>query len=158
MNLFNFLKKEIDNNIYSPVNGFCVDITKCKDETFSSKLVGDGFAVVSEEDEICSPCDGVVEMIFPTLHAFGIKKENGDEVLVHIGIDTVKLNGKHFKQLCDPQKKVKKGTPIIKFDNQAIKSLGYDTSVMIVVTGKNNLKKNHLDENVSKKDIIIEEN
>ena len=153
--MFDFLKKK-DNTISMPIKGMCLDISECKDKTFSDKLMGDGFMVKPEGDVICSPCDGELAMIFPTKHAFGLKMSNGTEVLVHIGIDTVNLNGQHFEILTSVNKKVKKGTPFIKCDMDKIKESGYDSSVLVIVTGKQDVEKKHLNEMMNVGDIIIE--
>jgi len=146
-----------DNGIGAPVNGICEDIVKCKDLTFSKKLLGDGFLIHPVEDIICSPCDGVLSMVFPTRHAFGIKTNDGREILVHIGIDTVNLNGECFKQLKQINSKVKRGTPVVSADVSRITELGYDPSVMVVLTNSGCSDKKRIGETVQTGDIIIEE-
>lgn len=153
--MFDFLKKK-DNTICMPIKGKCLDISECKDKTFSDKLMGDGFMVEPEENIICSPCDGELTMIFPTKHAFGLKMSDGTEVLVHIGIDTVNLNGQYFEALSSVNKKVKKTTPIIKCDMDKIKESGYDPSVLVIMSGRQDVKKKHLNEMMDVGDIIIE--
>lgn len=154
--MLGLFRKKADCNIYAPMKGKCLDITESKDKTFADKLMGDGFMIDSKEETVCSPCDGELTMVFPTKHAFGLKMSDGTEILVHIGIDTVNLNGEHFDLLTSPNKKVKKGTPIIKYDIEKIKEKGYDASVLVIVTGKQDLHKNHLNETVTSEDIIIE--
>lgn len=144
-----------DNKIYSPVSGFCTDISKCKDATFASKVMGDGFLIVPNSKMVCSPCDGIITMLFPTLHAFGIKNDDGVEILIHIGIDTVNLNGKYFKKLSDKGKKVKHGTPIIEFDLEHIIKEGYDPNVMMIFVGNNSIQKNIIDCDVSTESVLV---
>ena len=153
--MFDFLKKK-DNTICMPIKGKCLDISECKDKTFSDKLMGDGFMVEPEGNIICSPCDGELTMIFPTKHAFGLKMSGGTEILVHIGIDTVNLNGQYFEALSSVNKKVKKSTPIIKCDIDKIKEAGYDPSVLVIMSGRQDVKKRHLNEMMDVGDIIIE--
>ncbi len=155
--MFNFINKKTTNNVYAPISGGCQDITECKDETFSEKLLGDGFIIDPTEDIVCSPCDGELTMLFPTLHAFSLKMSNGVDILVHIGIDTVELNGKYFEAMCSAPKKIKKGTPVVKFDCNKIKSLGYNCSVIVILTNQQTLCKKHLNETVKCQELIIEE-
>lgn len=153
--MFEFFRKKSDNKICAPMNGICLDITECADTVFSGKAMGDGFMMDSEDDVICSPCDGELKMIFPTGHAFGVAMSNGTEVLVHIGLETVNLKGKHFEILASVNSRVKKGTPIIRVEHNELKKLGYDTSVLVIVTGKESVDKMHLNEAVNTGDVII---
>ena len=103
-------------------------------EVFSQKILGDGIAVVPEKGELYAPADGVIESVFGTKHAISMKTNAGAELLMHIGMDTVKRDGKGF----DPQVKdgetVKKGQLLMKFDLDGIKADGYDVTTPIVVT------------------------
>ena len=153
MSIFDFLKR--DNNIYAPVKGKCLDIIECEDMVFSSKMMGDGFMILPEEDIICSPANGIVTMIFPTAHAFGIKLNNEQELLIHIGINTVELNGKYFEILGRINQKVKKGDPIIKVNIKEINKLGYNTNIMVACVNQKDVHKKHLNEFVTVDDIII---
>ncbi|MCR0575517.1 PTS glucose transporter subunit IIA [[Clostridium] innocuum] len=152
-----FMAFKRDLNIYSPVSGICRDIQKCEDKTFASKILGDGFMVVEPcESMIVSPCDGTVEAIFPTKHAVGIKMFNGDEIMLHIGIDTVKLNGKGFHSSIKIGDKVKHGDILVSFDKNYL----IDTSIKIpiIVILLHNCDKNqkeHLNEFIKKDTIII---
>lgn len=93
LNLFNRTKFKI----VSPTEEKLKSVTSVIDEVFASKALGDGFAIEPKQGVVYSPIVGVVSMIFPTLHAIGLKANNGAEILIHVGIDTVKLNGKGFK-------------------------------------------------------------
>ena len=85
--MFNLFKSKVDKNIYAPVKGKCIDITEVNDIGFASLSMGDGIAIIPDTHIIAAPCDGTVQMIFRTGHAFGIKADNGFEILIHIGIN-----------------------------------------------------------------------
>ncbi|MFV0480187.1 MAG: PTS glucose transporter subunit IIA [Anaerorhabdus sp.] len=154
MKIFNNSK---DNrlNLVAPVSGEYVDITTVDDPVFSTKLMGDGFAIIPCEDTIVAPCDGEIVMLFNTKHAFGIKSKEGVEILVHIGINTVESNGEGFKALSYQNAKVKKGMPIIKFDKDKLSK--YDLVTMVIITalnGKTQYKECEYG-NVQKGDLIL---
>ena len=135
-----FCQNKNENVIYAPVKGTCIDITEVDDIGFSSKMMGDGVAIVPIEGIVTAPCDGKISMIFDTGHAFGMEANNGAEILIHIGIDTVNLNGEGFEILKKPGQKVKRGEPVIRFDLEKVKKL-YDTATMVIMTnGKNFVK------------------
>ena len=138
--MFGFFKNKNENVIYAPVKGTCIDITEVDDIGFSSKMMGDGGAIGPIEGIVTAPCDGKISMIFDTGHAFGMEANNGAEILIHIGIDTVNLNGEGFEILKKPGQKVKRGEPVIRFDLEKVKKL-YDTATMVIMTnGKNFVK------------------
>jgi PTS system, glucose subfamily, IIA component len=120
-------KNEINTNVCAPVNGRCIDLSDTDDEVFASKIMGDGFAIEPSEGNVCSPSEGIITMMFPTAHAFGILTSDKKELLIHIGIDTVKLNGKGFTPLKKVDDKVTIGEPIVVFDE---KYLYYKTNVL----------------------------
>ena len=93
-------------NIAAVVSGQIIPIEKVKDEAFAKKMMGDGVAIVPSDDYIVSPCDGTVSMLYPTLHAFAVTSEDGMDILIHIGIDTVKLKGKGFRSFVKQGQKV----------------------------------------------------
>ncbi|WP_099190707.1 PTS sugar transporter subunit IIA [Tepidibacter mesophilus] len=133
--MFNFLKKNKNQiSIKSSFEGEVVDITKVSDKMFSSKMIGDGVAVIPSSAKAVAPCDGEITQIFPTNHAFGITSKEGLEILVHIGIDTVELKGEGFKRILEAGTSVKKGDVIIEVDLEYIKSRGKDTITPIIVT------------------------
>lgn len=123
-----------NSTISSPLQGKAIALEEVKDEVFSQKILGDGIAVVPEKGELYAPADGVIESVFGTKHAISMKTAAGAELLMHIGMDTVKRDGKGF----DPQVKdgetVKKGQLLMKFDLDGIKADGYDVTTPIVVT------------------------
>lgn len=133
--MFNiFKKKETDNNLYAPVTGEMIDIETVADKVFSSKMMGDGVAFQFEGDTVCAPCDGILTMIASTKHAFGITMDNGAEILVHIGLDTVELKGQGLEALASVDKKISKGTPVIKIDRAFMKSKEIDLTTPVIVT------------------------
>lgn len=121
-------------NIYSPANGRFVPLENVNDPTFSSGVMGPGFGVEPEKGVVYAPADGTISMIFPTGHAMGFTTENGLEILVHIGINTVDLNGKGFKVLKKESERVKAHEAVIEFDMDEIKAAGLDTTVITIFT------------------------
>lgn len=103
-------------NIYAPLSGEIVNIEDVPDVVFSEKIVGDGIAIRPNGDTIVAPVNGVIGKIFETNHAFSIESEEGIELFVHFGIDTVELKGEGFTRIAEEGQKVKVGDPIIKFD------------------------------------------
>ena len=159
--LFDRFKKEVDSNIYSPVEGKCIDISNVRDDVFSKKMMGDGIAIIPKENIAYSPCDGELTMLFPTKHAFGITMNDGVEVLVHIGMDTVNLNGVGFKSFKNKGDKVKHGDKIIEFDENYLSREDLDMTTMVIITNTNNHKfdKIGIDKEVNKevKVLVIED-
>lgn len=127
-----FKKKEV--NLYSPINGKVIAIEEVSDNVFSSKMMGEGVAFILEDETICAPCDGEISLIPPTFHAFGMKTDNDMEILIHVGLDTVNLNGKGFKMLVNPGTKVKRGTPILKVDLEFMNNHAIDLTTPMIIT------------------------
>ena len=125
------VKKEV---LASPLTGKVLPLSEVKDEAFSGELLGKGLAVDPTEGKVFAPCDGTVMTLFPTLHAVGIVSENGAEVLIHLGLDTVQLNGEHFKAHVKQGAKVKKGQLLIEFDIKAITEAGYSLVTPVIIT------------------------
>lgn len=155
--MFRLFKKNLDLNIYSPVCGKCIDITNVKDITFSSKMMGDGVAIIPSNNKITAPFDGEIIMMFPTKHAFGIRRSDGIEVLVHIGIDTVNSNGKGFVSYVNTHDKVKKGDLIILFDENQMDDK-YDMTTMLILTKGNieSFDKINLEKEVLSEECLLE--
>lgn len=116
------------------VNGEIRSISEACDEIFSKKIMGDGIMVIPQDGKIVAPCDAVVSMIFPTGHAIGLRLENGCELLLHFGVNTVALNGEGFKVLVKNGQKISKGDPIWKADLEFIKKNAISENIMIVFT------------------------
>lgn len=121
-------------NIYSPADGKYVRLEDVHDSTFSSGVMGTGFGIEPEKGVVYAPADGKISMVFPTGHAIGFTTENGLEILVHIGINTVELDGKGFQVLKKEDDQVKAHEAVIQFDMEAIKAAGYESTVITVFT------------------------
>lgn len=129
--MFKFFKKE-EFKIVAPVDGKMILLENVPDEMFSQKIMGDGFAVKPESGTVVAPISGVAETVFPTGHAVGITTKDGIECIVHIGVDTVELNGEGFTTLIKQGTKVKAGQPIVKFDKELLEEKGYELVTMVV--------------------------
>ena len=127
-----------NGEVLAPIDGKSVDLSQVNDQVFSQKLMGDGAAVVPSDGTIYAPVDGEITVAYKTKHAYGIKGDNGAEVLLHIGIDTVNLKGEGFTSNVAQGQHVKKGDILGTVDLDAIKKAGYDTTVMVVVTNTKN--------------------
>ncbi len=114
-------------------SGEVIPLSQVKDEVFSTETLGKGFAIKSECGRIYSPCNGTVESVFDTKHAVNIVSESGAEVLIHVGIDTVKLGGRFFEAHVRDGDKIKVGDTLLTFDDEAISGEGYDTTAVLVV-------------------------
>lgn len=124
--------------LQSPVTGKVIPLKEVDDPVFSSESMGKGLAVEPTEGVLRSPADGKVAMVFPTGHAVGINTNDGAELLMHIGMDTVQLDGKGFETLVKQGDQVKAGQPLVKFDIEEIKKAGYSVTTPIVVTNSRN--------------------
>lgn len=121
-------------NIASPLDGEVKDLYEVNDEVFSQELAGKGVAIVPSNNQVVSPVSGKVSMLFPTKHAIGVTSDSGAELLIHIGIDTVKLEGKFFETFVKVGDEVKKSDLLVKFDKEAIEKEGYDLTTMFTVS------------------------
>lgn len=130
-------KKKVDSNVYSPSTGTYKKLADVADTTFSSGLMGEGLAIDPGESIIKSPITGEVTMVFPTKHAIGLKRKDGLEVLLHIGIETVNLNGKGFKTFVNVKDVVTSGDALLEFDKDMIKNEGLDPVVIMIFTNGN---------------------
>ncbi|MBO1137577.1 PTS sugar transporter subunit IIA [Enterococcus faecalis] len=134
--MFNLFKnkKQEGISITAPCSGRIIPISEVNDPIFSKKVLGEGFAVVPEGNKIYAPLTGYVTSVFPTKHALGVKSENGIEYLIHIGIDTVELQGKPFSIFVNLGDKVTTKTLLAKVDFDQIKQAGKDPAVIVVFT------------------------
>lgn len=123
--------------IASPMKGEIMPLNEVNDETFASEMMGKGVAIKPVDGKVVSPINGIVQTIFKTKHAIGLKSEDGTEILIHIGMDTVQLEGKHFKAYVKDGDKVKIGDTLIEFDTEAIKKEGYELTTPVIVTNTN---------------------
>lgn len=115
-------------------SGGYIDIEKVSDPTFAQKVLGDGVAIVPAEDKIYAPADAVVEMVMDTKHAVGLRTKGGNGLLIHVGIDTVNLQGKYFDVKVREGQELKKGDCILTFDREQIEKAGYDTATSLIIT------------------------
>lgn len=120
--------------IMNPVNGLVKTLKEAKDEVFASGVLGEGVVVEPKEGKVVAPFNGQVVSLFPTKHAIGLVSDTGVEVLIHIGIDTVQLEGKYFEALVQEGDKVQAGQELINFDMAAIETAGFSTQVMVIIT------------------------
>lgn len=127
-------EKEEDDPVYAFVSGELIGIEKVNDPTFSEKVLGDGVAIIPQEDRICAPADCEVEMVTDTKHAVGLRTKAGNGLLIHAGIDTVNLGGRCFTLHVSEGQQVKKGDLLMEFDRKKAAKEGYDTTVCFICT------------------------
>ena len=120
--------------IASPMTGSCIALDQVKDPTFASGLLGKGVAIVPTTGRVVSPVNGTIASLFKTHHAIGIESDEGAEILIHVGIDTVKLDGKFFTPHVAVDAVVKQGDLLLEFDMQGIADAGYDLTTPVLVT------------------------
>jgi len=120
--------------LITPLKGTVKDLSEVKDEAFSGGALGNGVAIIPTEGKLVAPADGTITTAFPTGHAIGIKTDLGAEILIHIGMDTVKLNGKYFTKKVNQGDTVKKGQVLLEFDINGIKKEGYQIITPVVIT------------------------
>jgi glucose PTS system EIICBA or EIICB component len=135
------------DQITSPLSGTIIDLSQVPDEMFSQKMMGEGVAIDPSEGKVYSPCDGVIGTIFKTNHAVAIAADNGVEILVHVGIDTVKMNGEGFKGFVKNGETVKRGQLLIEFDLNLVKARAKSHITPIVVTNSADLGQVTIDKN-----------
>lgn len=134
-----------DEIVEIPTKGEVIELSQVNDPTFSQGLMGKGFAVISVDGNYYAPFNGVVSMIFPTKHAIGLTSDNGVELLIHIGLETVELNGQYFESFVETGKKIKAGDMLIKVDIEKLKELGYDITTPVIVTNTDHYQKIELE-------------
>ncbi|QIL46829.1 PTS transporter subunit EIIC [Vagococcus coleopterorum] len=120
--------------LVAPIKGDVIPLSEVSDSAFSQGIIGNGIAINPKEGKVFSPCDGTVLTVFPTKHAIGLISDNGSEILIHIGMDTVKLEGEHFVTHVEEGQKIKKGQLLVEFDIDAIKGKGYSLETPVIVT------------------------
>lgn len=151
------VSEDVNITVYSPIGGKNIALSETSDPSFASEALGKGFAIIPNEEEVVSPIEGTITVLFPTKHAIGITDKNGLEILIHIGIDTVQLVGEGFEAFVEVGQTVKKGEKLVKFDSKLIKSKGYDLTTFVVVTNTDHYKEiNHIkNKEVKSKDAIL---
>jgi len=154
--MFGFLKRKV-RDVYAPVDGQVVTLESVDDEVFSQKLVGDGVAVIPMSNIFTAPIDGVVSKIFTTNHAYSIKSNQDLEVMVHIGLETVALEGKGFTRIANEGDEVKAGDSIIEVDLAYIKEHAKDIITPIIILDESDVTQIDKKLNIVKSgDIIME--
>lgn len=128
-----FSKKSASLTLAAPLEGTVVSLSGVDDEVFSKKILGDGFAIIPSASEICAPIDAVIDTVFDTGHAVSMTADCGVELLIHCGIDTVKLGGKGFEPVVKAGQKVKTGDLLLRFDSNIIKNGGYLNTTPVIV-------------------------
>ncbi|WP_338231291.1 PTS sugar transporter subunit IIA [Companilactobacillus muriivasis] len=137
--MFNIFKKKSSNKLAAPIDGELTGIENVSDEVFSTKVMGDGFAIKPSSDLVVSPVSGEVTSVFPTKHAISITTDNGLEVLLHLGIDTVELKGAPFEMMVEAGQRVQVGDDLVKMNREEIVKNNKDDIVMLVLPGKNDI-------------------
>lgn len=127
-------------SLRSPISGDVINITQTKDPVFSSEVLGKGVGILPNSNTVVAPINGEVVNLFPTKHAIVIKSHNGIEILIHIGIETVGLNGQFFSESVRQGDKIKQGDKLMDVDFKQIENAGYDTTVLMVVTNSTDYK------------------
>lgn len=146
--LFKKKKEDIILKLLAPITGISIPLSEVADPVFAQKMAGDGLAIEPSSNIAVAPADGELTLVFKTKHAFAMTLEDGVEILIHIGIETVSLNGEGFELLVKEGTKVKAGTPIIKFDKELIKSKGLPLTTSILITNIDSVKSIQTIENV----------
>lgn len=136
-----------DTEIASPMTGAVVPMKEIKDDIFAKGALGQAIGIISNDGKCYSPIDGEVSSVFKTKHAIGLRSSSGAEVLIHVGIDTVNLNGKGFKTFIKQGDTVKQGDLILEYDKELLKSNNFDDTTIIVITNGQNFKKIETSEN-----------
>lgn len=131
--IFGSGKKDEGITVFAPVAGKLVPLSEVSDPTFSEGILGQGAAVIPSGNQFFSPVDGTVTTVFPTGHAAALTSTDGVEILLHIGLDTVKLNGQHFTIHAEEGQQVKKGDLLLEADLEQIKAAGYDVITPVIV-------------------------
>ncbi|MDO6447781.1 beta-glucoside-specific PTS transporter subunit IIABC [Oceanobacillus profundus] len=146
-----------DQVIGSPFNGTVKKLADIDDTAFASGALGQGVAIEPAEGKVVAPVSGTISVLFPTNHAIGITSDDGAEILIHVGMDTVQLDGKHFTAHTEQGSHVEKGQLLIEFDGQAIKEAGYPLTTPVVVTNQDQFEISTINEQeVKAQDILIE--
>lgn len=158
MGFFSKMFRPSKDVICAPVAGEAVPISEVSDPTFGQEILGKGIAIRPADGKVVAPCDATVDMMFDTGHAVSLVASFGAEILIHTGLDTVNLKGKHYKIHCKSGDKVKKGQLLMEMDVAAIAAEGYDTITPVIVcnSGDYGLFETHVGKTVAAGDPVIE--
>ena len=133
-------QENAEKAVFAPIQGNVIPRENIPDETFASGVLGDGVGIEPETGEVVAPFDGEISMFFDTKHAIGLVSDDGVEILIHVGVNTVELQGKHFTPLKQSGDKVKAGDRLLEFDMDAIKAAGYDLTTAVLVPAPNHVE------------------
>lgn len=155
-----FGKKDDEIQVAAVCNGEVIELSQVPDPVFAEKMMGDGFAMNPSEGKVVAPFDGEISLVVETKHGITVKADNGLEVLIHVGIDTVNLNGEYFDAKVNTGDKVKKGDVLVTFDIPAIQAAGYKTITPVIVVNTEDYKSMELIKrgNVSALDSVLKIN
>lgn len=142
----------------SHMGGEAIPMSEVKDETFAAEVLGKGIAIIPKKGEVTAPCDAVVETVFATRHAIGLKADHGVEILIHVGINTVELGGKFYTSHVTEGDRVRTGQVMLTFDMEKIKEAGYDVTTPMIVTNSDDYQEIRILKtgNVTKQDAVLE--
>lgn len=142
----------------SHMEGEAIPMSEVKDETFAAEVLGKGLAIIPKKGEVTAPCDAVVETVFATRHAIGLKADHGVEILIHVGINTVELGGKFYTSHVTEGDRVRTGQVMLTFDMEKIKEAGYDVTTPMIVTNSDDYQEIRILKigNVTKQDAVLE--
>lgn len=127
--------------VYAPLKGEVIDLNDVEDDLFSNRILGEGCAIIPHHNVITAPCDGKIVALYPSKHAIGIQAENGSEILIHIGLNTVMNEGEGFKEFVKVGDQIHKGDKLIEFDKEKLENKGYDLVTPIIVTNRDSYGK-----------------
>lgn len=158
MGLFQKLFGKSTDDLYAPMAGKAVAITQVPDPTFAEGMLGNGIAIEPTEGKVYAPCDATVDMMFPTGHAVSLVADCGAEILIHVGLETVSLEGKPFTIHAANGDKVKKGQLLIEVDLKAVEAAGLKTITPMVVCNTDNYPtfQTKVDRDVTNADVVIQ--
>ena len=131
-----FVGKGKGEEFTAPISGKIIPLEEVNDSVFAEKTLGEGFAVVPNDNMVYAPFTGEVISLYPTKHAIGLKDEKGNEVLIHVGIDTVNLKGEGFRSHVREGDKVEQGSPLVEFDMEKLRENNIDPTTVVVFTGR----------------------
>lgn len=142
----------------SHMEGEAIPMSEVKDETFAAEVLGKGIAIIPQKGEVTAPCDAVVETVFATRHAIGLKADHGVEILIHVGINTVELGGKFYTSHVTEGDRVRIGQVMLTFDMEKIKEAGYDLTTPMIITNSDDYQEINILKtgNVTKQDAVLE--
>ena len=142
----------------SHMEGEAIPMSEVNDETFAAEVLGKGIAIIPKKGEVTAPCDAVVETVFATRHAIGLKADNGAEILIHVGINTVELGGKFYTSHVKEGDRVRIGQVMLTFDMEKIKEAGYDLTTPMIITNSDDYQEINILKtgNVTKQDAVLE--